>query len=54
MIDVSESSPALPAGSPFTNVSNGIYWSSTSYFGGETGSPTAWTIRVGDGRYMND
>jgi hypothetical protein len=54
MIDVSRSNPALPAGSPFTNVSNGIYWSSTSYFGGQAGSPTAWTIRLGDGRYMND
>ncbi len=54
MIDVSQSNPALPAGSPFTNVSNGIYWSSTSYFGGQAGSPTAWTIRMSDGRYMND
>jgi hypothetical protein len=54
MIDVSQSNPALPAGSPFTNVSNGIYWSSTSYFGGETGSPTAWIIRLNDGRYVND
>lgn len=54
MIDVSQTNPALPAGSPFTNVSNGIYWSSTSYFGGQAGSPTAWTIRMSDGRYMND
>jgi hypothetical protein len=54
MIDVSQSNPALPEGNPFTNVSNGIYWSSTSYFGGQAGSPTAWAIRLGDGRYMND
>lgn len=54
MIDVSQSNPALPAGSPFTSVSNGVYWSSTSYFGGQAGSPTAWAIRLGDGRYMND
>jgi Protein of unknown function (DUF1566) len=35
-------------------VSNGVYWTSTSYFGGEGGSPKAWTIRLSDGRYMND
>ncbi|HTS34089.1 MAG TPA: DUF1566 domain-containing protein [Candidatus Solibacter sp.] len=54
LVDVSASNPALPAGNPFTNVSTAIYWSSTSYFGGETGSPDAWSIRFGDGRYMND
>ena len=54
MVDVSQSNPAIPAASPFTNVSNAIYWSSTSYFGGENGSPYAWTIRMSDGRYVND
>ncbi len=54
VVDVSRSNPALPAGNPFTNVSNAIYWSSTSYFGGQAGSPNAWTIRMGDGRYIND
>jgi len=54
LIDVSSSNPALPVGNPFTNVSIGIYWSSTSYFGGEGGSPSAWAIRLSDGRYMND
>jgi hypothetical protein len=54
MVDVSQSNPAIPAASPFTNVSNAIYWSSTSYFGGETESPYAWTIRMSDGRYVND
>jgi hypothetical protein len=54
LIDVSASSSALPANHPFLEVSNGIYWSSTSYYGGETGSPKAWTIRFSDGRYMND
>jgi len=54
LIDVSADNPALSAGHPFINVSNGIYWSSTSYFGGAGGSPQAWTIRLGDGRYMND
>jgi Protein of unknown function (DUF1566)/Carboxypeptidase regulatory-like domain len=54
LIDVSASDPALSIGSPFDNVSNGIYWTSTSYFGGEAGSPQAWTIRLSDGRYMND
>ena len=54
MVDVSQSSPAVPAGSPFINVQNAIYWSSTSYFGGQAGSPNAWTIRMSDGRYVND
>ena len=54
IVDVSASGPALSANNPFQNVSQGIYWSSTSYFGGETGSPKAWTIRLSDGRYMND
>ncbi|MGA2889366.1 MAG: DUF1566 domain-containing protein [Terracidiphilus sp.] len=54
LVDASQTNPALTAGNPFTNVSNAIYWSSTSYFGGEEGSPDAWAIRMSDGRYMND
>jgi hypothetical protein len=54
MVDVSRSNPALPAGNPFTNVATDDYWSSTSYFGGTLGSPTAWVIRMSDGRYIND
>jgi hypothetical protein len=54
LIDPSASTPALTPGNPFSNVSNAIYWTSTSYFGGETGSPDAWAIRMGDGRYIND
>jgi hypothetical protein len=54
LIDVSTFNPAIFAGSPFVNVSNGIYWTSTSYWGGEGGSPSAWTIRLSDGRYVND
>jgi hypothetical protein len=54
LVDISASNPAVSLGSPFINVSNGIYWSSTSYFGGQGGSPDAWTIRFSDGRYMND
>lgn len=54
LIDVSASAPALSTGNPFSSVSNGIYWTSTSYFGGEGGSPKAWTMRLSDGRYMND
>ena len=54
LIDVANANPALPAGHPFQNVSSGIYWTSTSYWGGEGGSPQAWTIRLSDGRYMND
>jgi hypothetical protein len=54
LIDVSASSPALSANHPFLNVSGGIYWTSTSYYGGVGGSDKAWTIRLSDGRYMND
>ena len=54
LIDASTCNPALPAGHPFTNVSNGLYWSSTSYFGGVGGSPNAWALRLSDGRTMND
>lgn len=54
LIDVSAANPALSAGSPFVNVSSRIYWTSTSYYGGSSGSDKAWTIRVSDGRYMND
>ncbi|GLH73805.1 hypothetical protein GETHLI_23070 [Geothrix limicola] len=54
LVDVSTSNPALPAGNPFTNVSNGIYWSSTGYTGINWGSVTAWAVRLSDGRYIND
>ena len=54
MVDVSTSNPVLTVGHPFTNVSNGIYWSSTAYWGGQEGTTNAWAIRLGDGRYMND
>ncbi len=54
LIDVSASSPAIPPGSPFVNVSNSAYWTSTSYFGGQAGSLNAWAIRMEDGSYLND
>jgi hypothetical protein len=54
LIDVSASFPALPVNHPFLNVSGGVYWSSTSYYGGVGGSTKAWIIRFSDGRYMND
>lgn len=54
LIDVSAANPAMSAGNPFANVSGGVYWSSTSYYGGVGGSDKAWTIRLSDGRYMND
>jgi Protein of unknown function (DUF1566)/Carboxypeptidase regulatory-like domain len=54
LIDVSASNPAISASSWFVNVSNGIYWTSTSYYGGVAGSDKAWTIRLSDGRFMND
>ncbi|HEY1985409.1 MAG TPA: DUF1566 domain-containing protein [Terracidiphilus sp.] len=54
LIDPSASDPALTAGNPFTNVAKANYWTATSYFGGQEGSPTAWVIRMSDGRYIND
>lgn len=54
LVDVSASQPALTPRNPFVHVSTGIYWSSTSYFGGQAGSPNAWAIRMDDGRYIND
>lgn len=54
LIDVSAANPAIPSGHPFVRVSNAVYWTSTSYFGGEEGSPNAWAIRMGDGQYVND
>jgi hypothetical protein len=53
LIDESAANPAVSAGSPFVNI-NGVYWTSTSYYGGITGSPIAWAIRMSDGRYVND
>jgi hypothetical protein len=54
LVDVSAAHPALTPGHPFVRVSTGIYWSSTSYFGGELGSGSAFAIRMDDGRYIND
>lgn len=54
LIDASAANPAISAGNPFANISGAIYWSSTSYYGGVGGSDKAWTIRLSDGRYMND
>ena len=56
LIDVSAANPALSAGNPFSNTLGnwGTYWTSTSYYGGNTGSSEAWPIRLSDGRYMND
>jgi len=54
MVDVSASNPAIALETYFSNVSSGIYWTSTAYYGGETGSIWAWTIRLSDGEYVND
>jgi len=54
LLDASSSAPALPSGHPFTDVSGAVYWTSTSYFGGEAGSPYAFAVRLADGRYVND
>lgn len=54
VIDVSASSPAVNAGSPFTNIAGILYWTSTGYFGGEEGTPNAWPVDMADGRNVND
>ena len=53
LVDGSAATPALTPGNPFAHV-GGVFWSSTSYFGGQNGSPNAWAIRMDDGRYIND
>ena len=37
LLDVSASNPVISFGNPFKNVSGAIYWTSTSYFGGQGG-----------------
>jgi hypothetical protein len=54
VVDITASNPTISAGSPFKNVANINYWTSTGYFGGDLGTPTAWAIRMSDGRYIND
>jgi hypothetical protein len=54
LLDASAANPALMPGHPFTNVAPAVYWTSTSYFGGQAGSLNAWAIRISDGRYIND
>jgi len=54
IVDIFASNPALTPANPFINVSHAIYWSSTSYFHGQAGSPSAWAIRLADGRFIND
>jgi hypothetical protein len=54
LVDVSASNLALSLETYFSNVSSGIYWTSTAYYGGETGSTFAWTIRFSDGEFVND
>jgi hypothetical protein len=51
LVDVSKSSPALPAGHPFSNVNLGVaYWSSTTY---TALLSQAMAIRLNDGRWIN-
>jgi hypothetical protein len=55
LIDVSASNPALTAGNPFTNVSTGIYWTSTAIWAGNFAPVIyAWAIRLSDGSYIDD
>ena len=41
LVDPTQSSPALPAGHPFTNVQSGVYWSATTLAADSTG---AWAV----------
>ena len=52
VIDLAASNPALSG--PFSNVSTGIYWTSTPYWGGDEGTNAAWAIQMSDGSYVND
>ena len=54
IVDESAANPAVTPGSPFANVAAAAYWTSTSYYGGQGGSPSAWAIHMGDGRYVNN
>ena len=54
LVDISASLPALTPGFPFTQVSNGIYWSSTPYGGGNLGASFAWCVLLGDGSNVDD
>jgi len=55
LIDVSASSPALTTSNPFTNVSTGIYWTSTAIWAGDSAPILkAWVIRLSDGGYLDD
>jgi len=54
LVDAAAGNPGIGLGIAFSNVSNAVYWSSTTYFGGEEGSPGAWAIRFSDGQYIND
>jgi hypothetical protein len=54
VVDITSSNPAVTPGSHFANVAGIVYWTSTGYFGGDLGSPTAWAISMSDGRYIND
>lgn len=54
LIDASAATPPVNGASPFANVSTGLYWTSTTYFGGDEGSPQVWAIRMSDGSYIND
>ena len=54
VVDFSASNPAVRPESYFSNVAGIVYWTSTGYFGGDKGSPSAWAISMSDGRYIND
>jgi hypothetical protein len=49
LIDLTQSSPALPSSHPFTAVQSNPYWSSTSH---PTYTTDAWRVPLHDGRVI--
>jgi Protein of unknown function (DUF1566) len=49
LVDPTQNSPALPAGHPFVNVQNGIYWSGTTLVKWDFDTNDAWTLNMTNG-----
>lgn len=46
LVDIENTSPALPTGHPFTGVQSGYHWSSSTY---AYDTISAWSVNLGDG-----
>jgi hypothetical protein len=50
LVDPAQSNPALPAGHPFTNLTDSYYWTSTTDASGDASVPIyKWSVRFSDG-----